>query len=151
MKSIVQRVRQAAVRVDGEVVGQIERGLVVFVGVEVGDTSADAHITGRKIAGLRVFPGATPMDKCVLDLGAEVLVISQFTLAGRVQKGRRPSFNRAEHPTRAEPLYLEVAEHLRQRGITVASGRFGAHMQIDMTHDGPVTLRIETEAGVIVS
>ena len=138
-------------RVEGEIVGEIERGLVVFVGVEVGDSKADAHISARKLAGLRVFPDATPMDRSVMEIGGGILVVSQFTLAGKVSKGRRPSFNRAEQPARAEALYLEFAEELRTRGIRVATGRFGAHMDIEMVHDGPVTLRIETEAGVIVS
>ena len=147
----MQRVYRASVRVDGESVGEIQQGLVVFVGVEIGDTEADAHITARKIAGLRVFPGATPMDRSVADIGGGVLVISQFTLAGKVSKGRRPSFNRAETPDRAEELYLLVAQNLRSAGLLVATGRFGAHMDIEMVHDGPVSLRVETEAGVIVS
>ena len=141
----------AAVRVDGEVVGEIQRGLVVFVGVELGDTEADAHISARKIAGLRVFPGATPMDESVADIGGGVLVISQFTLAGKVSKGRRPSFNRAEAPERADQLYQLVAQNLKSAGLQVATGRFGAHMDIEMLHDGPVSLRVETESGVIVS
>lgn len=157
VKTIVQRVHKAAVRVDGETVGSIDDGLVAFVGVEVGDEPVDAHMTARKLAGLRIFPSAgddgedKPMDRCVLDTGGGVLVISQFTLAGKVAKGRRPSFSRAEHPDRAEPLYLEVVRELEARGIRVAKGRFGAHMDIEMVHDGPVTLRVETEGGVIVS
>lgn len=151
MKSIVQRVERAAVHVEGRCVGQIGAGVVVFVGVEVGDSAADAHITARKLAGMRIFPGETPMDRCLLDVGGAALIISQFTLAGRVSKGRRPSFNRAERPERAEPLYMEVVGELRARGIEVATGTFGAHMRIEMMHDGPVSLRIETDAGVIIS
>ena len=151
VKTLLQRVHYANVRVDNEIVGEIQRGLVAFVGVEVGDTQADAHMTARKIAGLRVFPGATPMDKSVVEVGGGVLVISQFTLAGKVSKGRRPSFNRAEAPERATALYELVAKNLEDQGIPIATGVFGAHMDIEMLHDGPVSLRIETEAGVIVS
>jgi D-tyrosyl-tRNA(Tyr) deacylase len=151
VKTIVQRVRSANVRVEGEIVGEIGLGVVCFVGVERGDTEADAHITGRKIAGLRVFPGRTPMDQNLGDIGGGALVISQFTLAGKVSKGRRPSFNRAEEPARATELYMEVAREIERAGIPIATGVFGAHMIIEMTHDGPVTLRIETESGVITS
>lgn len=150
MKTVLQRVTRAAVQVDGEVVGSIDKGIVALVGVERGDTEADAHITARKIAGLRIFPGRKPMDLNVMEVGGAVLVISQFTLAGNVRKGRRPSFDRAEDPARAEPLYLAVAEELRARGIPVATGRFGANMAVDLINDGPVTLMIFTEGGAIV-
>ncbi|EDM80322.1 D-tyrosyl-tRNA deacylase [Plesiocystis pacifica SIR-1] len=150
MKTVLQRVTRAAVQVDGEVVGSIDKGIVALVGVERGDTEADAHITARKIAGLRIFPDRKPMDLNVMEVGGGVLVISQFTLAGNVRKGRRPSFDRAEDPARAEPLYLAVAEELRARGIPVATGRFGANMAVDLINDGPVTLMIFTEGGAIV-
>ncbi len=117
MKTLLQRVHRANVKVDGVVVGEIDEGLVVFVGVEVGDSEADAHMTARKIAGLRVFPGKTPMDRSVADIAGGVLVISQFTLAGKVSKGRRPSFNRAETPERAEALYELVAQKLKNDGL----------------------------------
>lgn len=150
MKTVLQRVARAEVRVDGEVVGEIGRGIVALVGVERGDVLADAHITARKLAGMRIFPGDKPMDRTVSDVGGGVLVISQFTLAGNVRKGRRPSFDRAEDPARAEPLYLAVAEALRERGIPTETGTFAANMQVDLVNDGPVTLIVSTEGGVLV-
>ena len=124
---------------------------MAFVGVERGDSEADAHITARKLSGLRMFRGRTAMDLNLGDVGGECLVISQFTLAGNVSKGRRPSFNRAEEPERAKALYELVSRDVATAGIVVATGVFGATMIIEMVHDGPVTLRIETESGVIVS
>ncbi len=150
MKSVVQRVAHARVRVEDEIVGAIERGLLVFVGVERGDSSADARATAQKIAGLRIFSGDKPMDRSVIDVGGSVLVVSQFTLAGTVRKGRRPGFDHAEDPGKAEPLYLEVVAILRDLGIPTATGRFAAHMHVELLNDGPVTLLVFTEGGVIV-
>ncbi|MFV8756370.1 D-aminoacyl-tRNA deacylase [Nannocystaceae bacterium ST9] len=150
MKSVVQRVAQARVRVEGEIVGEIERGLLVFVGVERGDSSADARASAQKIADLRIFPGAKPMDRSVIEIGGGVLVVSQFTLAGTLRKGRRPGFERAEDPGRAEALYLEVVAHLRERGLSTATGRFAAHMDVELINDGPVTLLVFTEGGVVL-
>src|SRR5690606_21907805 len=117
MKTVIQRVSRAEVRVDGEVVGTIDRGVVALVGVERGDALADAHMTARKLAGLRIFPGQKPMHRNLLEVGGAALVISQFTLAGDIRKGRRPSFSEAEDPERAESLYLAVVTELRERGI----------------------------------
>ncbi|PRQ07382.1 D-aminoacyl-tRNA deacylase [Enhygromyxa salina] len=150
MRTIIQRVSRAAVTVDGELVGSIGAGVVALVGVERGDGLADAQATARKLASLRMFPGAKPMDRCLTDVGGAALVISQFTLAGSLRKGRRPSFDRAEDPQLAEPLYLEVAQQLREAGIPTQTGQFGAHMQVELVNDGPVTLLIFTDAGVIV-
>lgn len=149
MKTIIQRVRRAEVRVEGEVVGSIARGVLALVGVERGDELVDATATARKLAGLRMFPGNTPMDLNLVDIGGEALVISQFTLAADLRKGRRPSFNGAEDPAKAEPLYLAVAAALREHGIPTQIGRFGANMQVELVNDGPVTLPIFTAAGVI--
>mgnify|MGYP001581273734 CR=1 FL=1 len=126
MKTVVQRVARAKVTVDGETIGAIERGVVVLVGVERGDTDADADVTAGKIAKLRCFPGATPMDRTLAEVGGNALVVSQFTLAGSVAKGNRPSFTEAEEPARAETLYLRVADGLRAAGVPVATGRFRA-------------------------
>jgi D-tyrosyl-tRNA(Tyr) deacylase len=150
MKSVVQRVARARVEVEGEIVGAIERGLLVLVGVERGDSSADARATAQKIADMRIFPGDKPMDRSVIEIGGAVLVVSQFTLAGTLRKGRRPGFDRAEDPDKAEALYLEVVAILRERGIPTATGRFAANMQVELLNDGPVTLLVFTEAGVIV-
>src|SRR5690606_17520417 len=126
MKTVIQRVSRAEVRVDGEVVGSIGRGVVALVGVERGDGAADAHATARKLAERRIFPGPKPVDRSLLEIGGEALVISQFTLAGDIRKGRRPSFNNAEDPELAEPLYMAVVEELRVRGVPTATGRFAA-------------------------
>jgi D-aminoacyl-tRNA deacylase len=150
MKTVVQRVTRAEVRVDGEVVGRIERGLLLFVGVEKGDGEADADATARKVAALRIFPGRTPMDRTVADAGGGCLVVSQFTLCAALGKGNRPSFEPAAEPARAEPLYLRVADALRAAGLTVATGRFGADMAVDLVNDGPVTFWVETKAGALV-
>jgi len=150
MKSVVQRVAHARVRVEGEIVGAIERGLLVLVGVERGDTSADARASAQKIASMRVFPGDKPMDRSVIDIAGSVLVVSQFTLAGTLKKGRRPGFERAEDPERAHALYLEVATLLREQGIPTETGRFAAHMEVELLNEGPVTLLVFTEGGVIV-
>ena len=150
MKTVIQRVSRAQVSVEGEVVGSIGRGVMLLVGVERGDGKADALATARKIASLRIFPGNKPMDRSLVDIGGEALVISQFTLAGDLRKGRRPSFNRAEQPELAEPLYLAVAAELDTLGVPSQVGRFGAHMEVELVNEGPVTLLLSTEAGAIV-
>jgi D-aminoacyl-tRNA deacylase len=150
LKTVVQRVSRAEVRVDGEVVGKIGRGVVALVGVERGDGLADAHMSARKLAGLRIFPGQKPMDRTLMEVGGAALVISQFTLAGDIRKGRRPSFNRAEDPERAEQLYMAMVTELRERGIPTETGRFAASMEVELVNDGPVTLLIFSEGGVIL-
>ncbi len=149
MKSVLQRVSRAAVRVDGTEVGAIERGALLLVGVERGDTEADADATVRKVAALRFFPGRTPMDRTLVEVGGSCLVVSQFTLLGTVKKGNRPGFDRAAAPELAERLYERVAAGLAAAGVPVATGVFGASMQVELVNEGPVTLRIETEGGRI--
>ena len=150
MRTVVQRVTRAAVRVGDEVVGAIERGLVLLVGVEKGDGEADADATARKIAALRMFPGRTPMDVTVGEAGGGCLVVSQFTLCATLAKGNRPSFEPAEAPARAEALYLRVAEALRAAGLPVATGRFAADMAVELVNDGPVTFVVEVRGGRLV-
>lgn len=150
MKTVVQRVKRGAVLVEGEVVGAIDEGLMLLVGVERGDTEADALATARKIATLRVFRGERPMDRALADVGGGCLVVSQFTLGGTVRKGRRPSFDAAADPEHAQPLYERVAQALREHGLPVATGRFGASMQVDMVGDGPVTLLVFTRDGTVL-
>jgi D-tyrosyl-tRNA(Tyr) deacylase len=158
VKTVVQRVTCAEVRVGDERVARIERGLLLFVGIEKGDAEADADATARKIAALRIFPrilprilpGRTPMDLTVADVGGACLVVSQFTLCAALGKGNRPSFEPAAEPPRAEPLYLRVAEALRAAGLPVQTGRFGADMAVDLVNDGPVTFWIETSGGALV-
>ena len=149
MRTVVQRVRRAEVRVGDGVVGRIDRGALLLVGVERGDTAADADATARKIAALRFFPGATPMDKTLREVDGGCLVVSQFTLGAALRKGNRPSFGHAEAPERAEPLYLRVAEQLAAH-VPVATGRFGADMQIELVNDGPVTFLVFARDGAIL-
>jgi D-tyrosyl-tRNA(Tyr) deacylase len=148
--AVVQRVSRAEVRVDGAVVGRIGRGLMILVGVERGDGDADADVAARKIAALRIFPGRTPMDVTVAEAGGGCLVVSQFTLAGSVHKGNRPSFDRAEDPPRAQALYERVASRLREAGLPVETGRFAADMEVDLVNDGPVTFIVEARNGALV-
>lgn len=150
MRTVLQRVREAEVRVEGATIGRISEGLLLLVGVERGDDEADVDATVRKIVALRCFAGRTPMDKTVGEVGGACLVVSQFTLAASLRKGNRPGFDRAEDPARAQALYERVVEQLRQAGLSVETGRFGAAMQVSLVNDGPVTLVVETEGGRIV-
>jgi D-tyrosyl-tRNA(Tyr) deacylase len=149
MRTVLQRVARAEVRVEGEVVARVARGVVLLVGVEKGDTEADADATARKVAALRVFPGRTPMDRTLAEVGGAALVVSQFTLLASVSKGNRPGFDRAEEPARAEALYLRVASSLAATGLPVRTGRFGAAMEVDLVNDGPVTLVLEARDGAV--
>jgi D-tyrosyl-tRNA(Tyr) deacylase len=149
MISVVQRVSRAQVTVAGELVGRIDTGLMILVGVERGDTDADADATARKLAALRIFPGAHPMDRSVKDIGGGCLVVRQFTLAGSIRKGNRPGFEGAEAPARAEALYERVATQLRAEGLTVATGRFAAMMDVSLVNDGPVTFLVVVRDGAV--
>lgn len=149
MRTVLQRVTRALVRVDDAVVGEIGRGALLLVGVEQGDDERDAMATAAKIARLRFFPGRTPMDLTLAEVGGGCLVVSQFTLLGDLRKGNRPSFTRAEPPERAEALYLRVAEALAATGLAVATGRFGAAMAVELENDGPVTFLVCTRGGVV--
>ena len=150
MKTLLQRVSRAEVRVDGAVVGRIERGVLLLVGIEQGDSEDDVAATARKVAALRIFPGRTPMDRTLHDIGGACLVVSQFTLAASLKKGNRPGFDKAEDPERAEALYVEVAERLAGHGLEVARGRFGALMEVDLVNDGPVTFLLEVRGGRVI-
>lgn len=148
MKAVVQRVAEARVEIDGEVVGEIGAGLVVLMGVSHSDDRRDATAMVEKIAGLRIF--ADPdglMNRSVTDVDGEVLVVSQFTLYGDVRRGRRPSFSAAADPGVARRLYEAVLEGLADRGLRVASGRFGAMMDVHLVNRGPVTILLETVEG----
>jgi D-aminoacyl-tRNA deacylase len=141
MRVVLQRVSSASVTVDGEVVGRIGRGLLALVGVERGDGPAQVRAAAEKLAGLRVFED--DVGKMNLDLaavGGAFLVVSQFTLAGSVAKGRRPSFDGAAPPAEAEPLVDALVADLRARGFQVETGKFRAHMEVALVNDGPVTL-----------
>src|SRR5262245_61490905 len=132
MRTVIQRVARAEVHADGAVVGAIERGLLLLSAVEQGDAEAEVVATAEKVAKLRCFPGKTPMDLTVAEIGGGVLVVSQFTLAGTLHKGNRPEFTRAATPELAERLYLLLAERLQAKGLRVATGRFRAHMRVDL-------------------
>jgi D-tyrosyl-tRNA(Tyr) deacylase len=146
MRAILQRVRRGSVTVDGEVVGAIEHGLVALVGSTHEDTAAQAEALARKMVNLRIFEDeAGKMNLSALEVGAEVLVISQFTLYADCRRGRRPSFTDAARPEVAEPLIEHFIRALQAEGISrVASGVFGAHMLVEIHNDGPVTIMLDT-------
>ncbi len=144
MRVVVQRTSRAAVRVGGATVGAIGRGFVVLVGFTAGDDDAKLAWMAEKLVGLRVFGDAEgKMNLALAEVGGSLLVISQFTLYGDVQKGRRPSFITAAPPEVAEPLYDRFVALLRGLGATVETGRFGAMMDVELVNDGPVTVVIE--------
>jgi len=150
VKTVVQRVSRAEVRVGGAVIASIGLGVMALVGVERGDSEADAETTVRKLAALRMFPGRTPMDLSLAEAGGACLIVSQFTLAASLAKGNRPSFEPAEEPARADALYQRVSSGLRALGLPVATGQFGADMQVELVNDGPVTFLIFTRDGTLV-
>lgn len=151
MITVIQRVLRASVTVADEVTGAIGPGLLLLIGVERGDTAADADTTARKVAALRCFPGRTPMDRTVGEIGGGCLCVSQFTLAAELAQGNRPSFSDAEAPELAEPLYLRVIDQLTAAGLSTARGRFGASMAVDLCNDGPVTLLLTVRQGRAVA
>lgn len=145
MKIVLQRVKRARVEVEGETKSRIERGVCLLVGVEKSDAEEDVLFLARKTAELRIFPDAEKkMNLSLLDIGGEVLAVSQFTLAGTVRKGRRPSFDGAEEPERAAALFNRFVEEVRRFGVKVQTGVFGAMMDISLTNDGPVTFVLES-------
>ena len=145
MRAVVQRVASSSVTVEGEVVGQIGRGFLVLLGVEESDSESDVVYLAQKIAGLRVFEDVDgKMNLALADVGAELLVVSQFTLLGDCRKGRRPSFIAAARPEKANELYESFVAEMRGQGVTVATGRFQKHMDVSLINDGPVTLLIDS-------
>lgn len=147
MRVVIQRVSSASVTIDGRVAGQIERGLLVLVGIEAADTAADGEWLAQKIAKLRIFADAEGhMNLSVADIAGGVLLISQFTLHASTQKGTRPSFNAAARPEHARPLYDQfIAQLTAALGRPVQTGEFGAYMSIALVNDGPVTLVIDSK------
>ena len=144
MRLVVQRVSSAAVTVAGETVGAIGQGLLVLAGVGRDDTEESARRLGPKVAGLRIFPDAGgKMNRSLTDVGGEALVVSQFTLYADTRKGYRPSFTEAARPELAVPVLQAFVDELRSAGIDVAEGRFGAHMEVSLVNDGPVTIVLE--------
>lgn len=147
MKAVIQRVKYAQVSVDGETVGKVGEGYMILVGVQAGDADADAEILARKTANLRVFTDENEkMNRSILDIDGEILAISQFTLCADVKKGNRPSFIGAAEPCEADRLYNLYCDELLKNGVRkVEKGVFGAHMEVKLLNNGPVTILYDTE------
>lgn len=146
MRAVVQRVSRASVSVGGETVGAIGAGLLVLLGISKDDAEADAAYLADKTAGLRILEDESgKMNRSAEDAGAEILVVSQFTLYADARRGRRPSFEAAARPERAEALYRLYIRRLRGKGLTVAAGKFQAMMDVELTNRGPVTILLDSE------
>ena len=147
MKAVIQRVKSSSVRVDGEIVGQVGHGYLVLLGVMEGDTKAHAEMMAKKTAALRIFCDENDkMNKSVIDIDGEILVVSQFTLCADVKKGNRPSFDNSAHPTVANELYEYYMECLKNNGVRkVEHGIFAAEMEVSIVNDGPVTILYDTD------
>lgn len=145
MRAVIQRVEQASVSVEGEIRGQIGAGFLVLIGVEEGDGDADFKYIADKVPNLRVFEDEQgKMNRSLLDVGGELLAVSQFTLLGDARGGRRPSFIAAARPETADPMYERLVAEWRARGIRVETGVFGAHMKVSLVNDGPVTILLDS-------
>jgi D-tyrosyl-tRNA(Tyr) deacylase len=145
MRAVVQRVTSSAVVVENQIVGEIKAGLLVLLGISTKDQVPDADYLADKIVHLRIFEDANQkMNRSLLDTNGQMLVVSQFTLLGDCRKGRRPSFIHAAPPDVAKPLYRHFISRTRKKGVTVATGQFGAMMAVSLVNDGPVTLVIES-------
>jgi len=145
MRAVVQRVRDASVSVDGEVVGRVGTGVVVLLGVAAGDAASDADRLAGKVARLRIFENDEGrLDRSLLDVSGEALIVSQFTLIADTRKGNRPSFTAAADPELAEPLYEQFCDVLGEAGVRVLRGVFGARMEVSLVNDGPVTIVLDT-------
>ncbi|MGM0835898.1 MAG: D-aminoacyl-tRNA deacylase [Bacillota bacterium] len=146
MRVVLQRAKRAEVRVEGNVVGRIDKGLMLLVGVTHEDTAEDAAYVADKIVNLRIFEDENDkMNLSLLDVGGEILSVSQFTLYGDCRKGRRPNFMDAAKPDHASQVYEAFNEMLREKGVAVETGEFGAMMEVDFINDGPVTLIVESK------
>ncbi len=149
MRVIIQKVKSSQVEVDGEIIGKISQGLNLLVGIASSDTSSEIDWIVQKCLNLRLFAGdngENGWQKSVLDIGGELLVISQFTLYGDCRKGRRPSFSNSASPIVAQPIYDQLVAEFKKSGLRVETGKFGAMMQVSIENDGPVTLLLEREA-----
>ncbi|MBP8911824.1 MAG: D-tyrosyl-tRNA(Tyr) deacylase [Phycisphaerae bacterium] len=145
MRAVIQRVTEAKVEVEGKIVGQVGKGLLVYLGVGTADTETDAQFMAEKLANLRIFSDETgKMNRSVIDIGGGVLLVSQFTLYGDCRKGRRPGFDAAGEPDLAERLYEKVAQLIAAEDVPVQKGSFGAHMHVTSINDGPVTFLLDS-------
>ena len=146
MKAVVQRVKRSSVTIDGKMVGEIGQGLMVLLGVSEEDTERECDYLADKIVGLRIFEDdAGKMNRSLLDIQGEMLIVSQFTLCADCRKGRRPSFVRAARPEKAIPLYERFISQVQAQGIRTATGEFGADMLVSIENDGPVTIPLDTD------
>ena len=146
MRAVVQRSGPASVSIGQEIAGEIDSGLVILLGVAPDDDEKKSIWLAEKIANLRIFPDdEDKMNLSLLDVGGQALVVSQFTLYGDCRKGRRPNFTKAARPELAEPLYEDFCQRLRNLGVSVSTGRFGAMMKVKLVNDGPVTLLIDSK------
>lgn len=145
MRAVIQRVHESSVTVNQKVIAKIEKGLLVFLGVSIEDTARDADYLAAKILHLRIFEDDQgKMNRSLFDIGAQMLVVSQFTLLADCRKGRRPAFVKAAPPEKAKQLYVYFVEQVRRRGIDVATGRFQAMMAVSLVNAGPVTIILES-------
>ena len=145
MRAVIQRVLQAEVEINGQTIGQIDKGLLVYLSVGKGDTIKDAEFMADKLVNLRIFADeAGKMNRSVLDVGGAILVVSNFTLHGDCRKGRRPGFDAAAEPKLAQQLYEKVAELIAAHGVAVEKGVFGEYMHVTSTNDGPVTFLLDS-------
>ena len=145
MRMVCQRVLQAQIETEGQQISQISNGLLVYLSVARTDTAGDAQFMAEKLVNLRIFADeAGKMNRSVLDVGGAILLVSNFTLHGDCRKGRRPSFDAAAEPKLAEQLYEKVADLIAEQGMAVEKGRFGEHMQVSSTNDGPVTFLLDS-------
>ena len=146
MKALIQRVTSASVGIDSKVVGQIGRGMVVFIGVGRDDSEADVRYLADKIIGLRIFPrGNSEFDISVSEINGDILIVSQFTLMANLRKGRRPSFTEAAQPEKARLLYDSFVDHIRSTELKTETGIFQEHMLVQINNDGPFTLWVDTK------
>ncbi|MDI9495824.1 MAG: D-aminoacyl-tRNA deacylase [Bacillota bacterium] len=146
MRAVVQRVSRARVKVEEKIIGKIDRGILLLLGVEESDEEKDLEYMCDKIPNLRIFEDEEgKMNKSLLDVGGSLLVISQFTLLGDARKGRRPSFTQAARPEKAIPMYERFIDSMKEKNITTEAGEFGAHMEVELINDGPVTILLDSK------
>lgn len=145
MRVVIQRVTEASVKVEGETIGVIGQGFMILIGVEVGDEEKDFQYIATKVPNLRIFEDENgKMNRSLLDVGGQILAVSQFTLLGDARSSRRPGFTQAARPEQANPMYERLVQHWRDMGIHVETGRFGADMKVSLINDGPVTMLMDS-------